>query len=194
MFVNAINTANVVFSQNSVKKAKEVTNPIAAVSKEPKVSADAALKSYFLGGQAVAFKGFGCSTSDFAVKKLDDVPCCCCGDRMIRGEEIPNVVRSFTALKGEKLADKIVITSDNPRSEDPQVIITDIIAGLKSVNTENVVVEPDRGTAIALLKTIANNNDVVLIAGKGHENYQILKDKTIHFDEREVIHDILSKM
>ena len=85
----------------------------------------------------------------------------------------------------ERLADKIVITSDNPRSEDPQIIITDIIAGLKSVNTENVIVEPDRGTAIALLKTIANNNDVVLIAGKGHEDYQILKDKTIHFDDRE---------
>lgn len=85
----------------------------------------------------------------------------------------------------EKLADKIVITSDNPRSEDPQIIITDIIAGLKSVNTENVIVEPDRGTAISLLKNIANNNDVVVIAGKGHEDYQILKDRTIHFDDRE---------
>ena len=85
----------------------------------------------------------------------------------------------------EKLADKIVITSDNPRTEDPQTIITDIIAGLKTVNTESVIVEPDRGTAIGLLKTIANNNDVVVIAGKGHEDYQILKDKTIHFDDRE---------
>lgn len=85
----------------------------------------------------------------------------------------------------EKLADKIVITSDNPRTEDPQTIITDIIAGLKSVNTESVIVEPDRGTAIGLLKNIANNNDVVVIAGKGHEDYQILKDKTIHFDDRE---------
>lgn len=85
----------------------------------------------------------------------------------------------------EKLADKIIITSDNPRTEDPQTIITDIIAGLKSVNTESVIVEPDRGTAIGLLKTIANNNDVVVIAGKGHEDYQILKDKTIHFDDRE---------
>lgn len=85
----------------------------------------------------------------------------------------------------ERLADKIIITSDNPRSEDPQIIITDIIAGLKSVNTENVIVEPDRGTAIALIKTIASNNDVVVIAGKGHEDYQILKDKTIHFDDRE---------
>jgi UDP-N-acetylmuramoyl-L-alanyl-D-glutamate--2,6-diaminopimelate ligase len=85
----------------------------------------------------------------------------------------------------ERLADKIIITSDNPRSEDPQTIITDIIAGVKSVNTEDVIVEPDRGTAISLLKSIADNNDVVLIAGKGHEDYQILKDKTIHFDDRE---------
>ncbi len=85
----------------------------------------------------------------------------------------------------ERIADKIVITSDNPRSEDPQQIITDIIAGLKSVNPDRVTVEPDRGQAIALLKDIAGNNDVVVIAGKGHEDYQILKDKTIHFDDRE---------
>ncbi len=85
----------------------------------------------------------------------------------------------------EKIADKIVITSDNPRSEDPQQIITDIIAGLKSVNPEKVVVEPDRGRAIELLKTISGNNDVIIIAGKGHEDYQILKDRTIHFDDRE---------
>jgi len=85
----------------------------------------------------------------------------------------------------EAIADKIVITSDNPRSEDPQQIITDIIAGLKSTNPEKVTVEADRGQAIALLKDIAGNNDVVVIAGKGHEDYQILKDRTIHFDDRE---------
>lgn len=85
----------------------------------------------------------------------------------------------------QRLADKIIITSDNPRTEDPQQIITDIIAGLQSVDPEIVTVEPDRGEAIAMLKTIANNNDVVLIAGKGHEDYQILRDKTIHFDDRE---------
>ena len=85
----------------------------------------------------------------------------------------------------EKIADRIVITSDNPRSEDPQQIITDIIAGLKSVNPDKVTVEPDRGHAIAILKTLAANNDVVVIAGKGHEDYQILKDRTIHFDDRE---------
>ena len=85
----------------------------------------------------------------------------------------------------QTLADKIIITSDNPRSEDPQQIITDIIAGLQSVNPDRVVVEPDRGEAIRLLRSYAQNNDVVLIAGKGHEDYQILKDKTIHFDDRE---------
>ena len=85
----------------------------------------------------------------------------------------------------QQLSDKIIITSDNPRSENPQQIITDIIAGLKSVDPETVTVEPDRGEAIKLLSTVANNNDVVVIAGKGHEDYQILKDKTIHFDDRE---------
>ena len=85
----------------------------------------------------------------------------------------------------ERIADKIVITSDNPRSEDPQQIITDIIAGLKSTDPEKVTVEPDRGRAIELLKTISGNNDVIVIAGKGHEDYQILKDRTIHFDDRE---------
>ncbi len=85
----------------------------------------------------------------------------------------------------QKLADKIIITSDNPRSENPQQIITDIIAGLKSVDPEIVTVEPDRGQAISMLKNIAENNDVVVIAGKGHEDYQILADRTIHFDDRE---------
>lgn len=85
----------------------------------------------------------------------------------------------------ERLSDKIVITSDNPRSEDPQQIITDVLAGLKSINTQKTFVEADRGKAIELLKKISTKEDVVVIAGKGHETYQILKDKTIHFDDRE---------
>jgi len=78
----------------------------------------------------------------------------------------------------EKLADKVVVTSDNPRSEDPQQIITDILTGFKSVN--DIIVEVDRGRAIELLKEISDKNDVIVIAGKGHEDYQILADKTIH--------------
>ena len=85
----------------------------------------------------------------------------------------------------DEAADIVVVTSDNPRTEDPQLIISDILAGIKSVNTQKVYVEPDRRTAISMLKNIAKENDVVVLAGKGHEDYQILKDKTIHFDDRE---------
>lgn len=88
----------------------------------------------------------------------------------------------------EELADRVIITSDNPRSEDPQQIITDILAGFKSV--ANVVVEPDRELAIKEAYNIANYNDIVIVAGKGHEDYQILKDKTIHFDDREKVRKI----
>ena len=88
----------------------------------------------------------------------------------------------------ENLADKVIVTSDNPRSEDPQQIITDILAGFKS--TSDVIVEPDRGLAIKESQIIAGKNDVVLVAGKGHEDYQILKNETIHFDDREKVREI----
>ncbi len=87
----------------------------------------------------------------------------------------------------QDLSDKIVITSDNPRSEDVQQIITDILAGLKGIDPKTVFVEPDRRSAIELLKKISNENDVIIVAGKGHENYQILNDRTIHFDDREEV-------
>ncbi len=90
----------------------------------------------------------------------------------------------------EQLADKVIVTSDNPRSEDPQQIITDILAGFKSVN--NVVVEPDRELAIKEASKIANINDVVVVAGKGHEDYQILANETIHFDDREKVREIFA--
>ena len=88
----------------------------------------------------------------------------------------------------EKLADKVIVTSDNPRSEDPQQIITDILAGFKSTN--NVIVEPDRELAIKEAYKLANANDIVLVAGKGHEDYQILAHETIHFDDREKVREI----
>ena len=87
----------------------------------------------------------------------------------------------------QQLCDKIVITSDNPRSEDPQQIITDILSGLALINPKTVYVEPDRHLAIKLLKDISNENDVLVLAGKGHENYQILADRTVHFDDREEV-------
>lgn len=85
----------------------------------------------------------------------------------------------------EDLADIVIITSDNPRSEDPQQIITDILTGIKSLNAQKISVEIDRRSAIEQAIRNSNVNDVIVIAGKGHEDYQILKDKTIHFDDRE---------
>ncbi|MBQ9688813.1 UDP-N-acetylmuramoyl-L-alanyl-D-glutamate--2,6-diaminopimelate ligase, partial [bacterium] len=93
--------------------------------------------------------------------------------------------RPKMASIAEQIADIAVVTSDNPRSEDPLKIIDDVLKGFK--NPQKAIVEPDRGSAIALLKTIAKENDVVIVAGKGHEDYQILKDKTIHFDDREEV-------
>lgn len=90
----------------------------------------------------------------------------------------------------EELADKVIVTSDNPRSESPQQIITDILAGFKS--TSNVIVEPDRELAIKEASKIASPNDVVLVAGKGHEDYQILANETIHFDDREKVMEIFN--
>lgn len=88
----------------------------------------------------------------------------------------------------ETYADKVIVTSDNPRSENPQQIITDILAGFKSVS--DVIVEPDRELAIKEAYKIANPNDVVLVAGKGHEDYQILATETIHFDDRKKVREI----
>ena len=92
----------------------------------------------------------------------------------------------------QDLSDKIVVTSDNPRSEDPQQIITDILSGLKLINSKTVFVEPDRHLAIELLSKISNKNDVVIVAGKGHEDYQILADRTIHFDDREEVQKVFA--
>lgn len=95
--------------------------------------------------------------------------------------------RPKMAQIADKLADKVLITSDNPRSEDPQQIITDILAGIKSLDGNRIFVEIDRREAIERAVKLAKPNDVVVIAGKGHEDYQILKNETIHFDDREEV-------
>ena len=91
----------------------------------------------------------------------------------------------------EKLSDYIFITSDNPRTENPIKIINDILCGMKSKN--NIIVEVDRFKAIKKAIDFAKNEDIVLIAGKGHEDYQILSDKIIDFSDREITKEILEK-
>jgi UDP-N-acetylmuramoyl-L-alanyl-D-glutamate--2,6-diaminopimelate ligase len=98
--------------------------------------------------------------------------------------------RSSMGKVASKFADYIVVTSDNPRKEDPIEIIKDIEKGLNL--DSRIVVEPERSLAIQLAIAKAKKNDVVLIAGKGHEDYQILKDQTISFDDREQARQALS--
>lgn len=89
-----------------------------------------------------------------------------------------------------KTSDLTIITSDNPRNEEPADIIRDIVSGLKPTGG-TYIVEPDRTTAIKLAILEASDDDFVVIAGKGHEDYQIFKDRTIHFDDAEVAAKIL---
>lgn len=105
----------------------------------------------------------------------------CGGDR-------DNKKRPIMGALSLKLADNIVVTSDNPRTEDPELIIDEIFTALKNIpQGKHVTRVSDRKQAIEYALAKADVDDVILIAGKGHENYQILKDRTIHFDDREVV-------
>jgi UDP-N-acetylmuramoyl-L-alanyl-D-glutamate--2,6-diaminopimelate ligase len=85
-----------------------------------------------------------------------------------------------------ELSDHVVVTSDNPRSEDPQAIVDQILAGLRAVDpgAERHVAEVDRARAIAQAVELAESGDIVLIAGKGHEPYQLIGAQRLHFDDR----------
>ena len=99
-------------------------------------------------------------------------------------------------LMGEaaaKLSDLVIVTSDNPRSEDPDAIIDDVMAGVSPYNTECVRIT-DRREAIFHAVSIARPGDTILLAGKGHEDYQVLKDGKIHFDEREIVAQALRNL
>jgi UDP-N-acetylmuramoyl-L-alanyl-D-glutamate--2,6-diaminopimelate ligase len=83
-----------------------------------------------------------------------------------------------------RLSDLTILSSDNPRNEDPLKIISDIIVGLQKTGGKYLI-EPDREKAIGVAMDEARAGDIVLLAGKGHENYQILADKTLEFDDRD---------
>ena len=91
-----------------------------------------------------------------------------------------------------RLSDVAVVTSDNPRSEDPESIIEDITAGIGKHDSK-VIVDSDRTGAIRKALETAQKGDVVVLAGKGQETYQILASGKIHYDEREVVAKILSE-
>jgi UDP-N-acetylmuramoyl-L-alanyl-D-glutamate--2,6-diaminopimelate ligase len=81
------------------------------------------------------------------------------------------------------------VTSDNPRSEDPQAIIREILTGMNGA--DEPVVEPDRAEAIRRALSVAGDGDTVVVAGKGHEDYQIVGNERRHFDDRETVRRLM---
>lgn len=98
--------------------------------------------------------------------------------------------RPLMAQEAVRQSDKVIITSDNPRFEDPQEIINEMLAGLNEQQMRKVISIVDRKEAIRTACMMAQKGDVVLVAGKGHENYQEIKGVKHHFDDKEVLHEI----
>ncbi|WP_019120704.1 UDP-N-acetylmuramoyl-L-alanyl-D-glutamate--2,6-diaminopimelate ligase [Brevibacillus massiliensis] len=111
-----------------------------------------------------------------------------CGGDRDRGK------RPIMAQIATKYADLTVLTSDNPRSEDPEAIIADMVAGLASVPASRYLSLPDRREAIAYAVGRAGADDVILIAGKGHETYQIIKGQVLPFDDREAAREAIAAL
>ena len=99
--------------------------------------------------------------------------------------------RPIMAEIAEKYSDLTVATSDNPRTEDPEEILKDVVKGFKK---ENHIIEVDRKKAIAIAVQNAKKDDIIVIAGKGHETYQIIGREKIHFDDREVVQEALANL
>ena len=98
--------------------------------------------------------------------------------------------RPLMAQEAARQSDRVIITSDNPRFEEPQDIINDMIAGLNKEQLKKVITIVDRKEAIKTACMMAQKGDVILVAGKGHENYQEIKGVKHHFDDKEVLHEI----
>jgi UDP-N-acetylmuramoyl-L-alanyl-D-glutamate--2,6-diaminopimelate ligase len=101
--------------------------------------------------------------------------------------------RPLMGAVAAQAADLVVVTSDNPRSEPPEAIIDEIVAGIPPEGRERVTVEPDRAAAIAIALDGAAEDDVVVVAGKGHETTQTVGDRVLEFDDREVVRSLLEE-
>ena len=101
--------------------------------------------------------------------------------------------RPKMGMVAARLADYVIVTSDNPRTEEPAAIMNDILEGMKDIPTPKKVIE-NRIQAINFAVANARTGDIIILAGKGHETYQIIGHDTIHLDEREVIAEALSKL
>jgi len=102
--------------------------------------------------------------------------------------------RPIMAKIASNLSDKVILTSDNPRTEDPLVIINEMESGIENHNQKKALSISDRKQAIKTACQFANTNDIILIAGKGHENYQEINGVKHHFDDMETVKELLSQL
>ncbi|HXY40333.1 MAG TPA: UDP-N-acetylmuramyl-tripeptide synthetase, partial [Vicinamibacteria bacterium] len=102
--------------------------------------------------------------------------------------------RPLMGAVASRLSDLVVITSDNPRSEPPDAIIDEIRRGIPASRGSDTLVVPERREAITRALETAVAGDVVVIAGKGHETYQVLRERTVPFDDRQVAREVLAKL
>ena len=107
-----------------------------------------------------------------------------CGGNRDKGK------RPIMAKEASKLSDQLILTSDNPRFEEPDDIIHDMVEGLSATDMEHTLCITDRKQAIKTAVLLAQKGDVILVAGKGHEDYQEIKGVKHHFDDREVLREI----
>lgn len=108
-----------------------------------------------------------------------------CGGNRDKGK------RPMMAREAVRLSDQVILTSDNPRFEEPETIIQDMAAGLSPADMEKTLCITDRKQAIKTAIALAQKGDVILVAGKGHEDYQEVKGVKHHFDDREVIRELI---
>jgi UDP-N-acetylmuramoyl-L-alanyl-D-glutamate--2,6-diaminopimelate ligase len=104
-----------------------------------------------------------------------------CGGNRDKGK------RPIMAKSAYQLSTQLILTSDNPRDEEPKAILQDMAAGLTDEELRRVLIIEDRESAIKTACALARQGDVILVAGKGHEDYQIIKGVKYHFDDHEVV-------
>jgi len=108
-----------------------------------------------------------------------------CGGNRDKGK------RPMMAKEAVRLSDQVILTSDNPRFEEPEAIIEDMVAGLSTADKETALCITDRKQAIKTAIALAQKGDVILVAGKGHEDYQEIKGVKHHFDDREIVRQLI---
>ena len=108
-----------------------------------------------------------------------------CGGNRDKGK------RPMMAKEAVRLSDQVILTSDNPRFEEPEAIIEDMVAGLSTADKETALCITDRKQAIKTAIDLAQKGDVILVAGKGHEDYQEIKGVKHHFDDREIVRQLI---